>query len=110
MADKIKHGLEGVLVAESELSVIDGQAGELRYRGYPIRELAAEATFEEVVYLLWHGSLPTRSQLATFSRELCDHREIDDTVLRTLEDALLNARQRQYPYSDIRFSGGRCTL
>jgi len=86
MTDQIKRGLEGVLVTESELSVIDGEAGELGYRGYPIRELAAETTFEEVVYLLWHGSLPTSSQLETFSRELCDHRVIDDTVLRTLEE------------------------
>jgi citrate synthase len=86
MSDELQRGLEGVLVAESELSVIDGDAGTLSYRGYPIRDLAAETTFEEVVYLLWHGSLPTRPELERFSRELCEHRGIGDPVVRTLEE------------------------
>jgi len=55
-------GLEGVVAATTELSVIDGQKGELVYRGYNINELAGKASFEEVAYLLWHGQLPNRAQ------------------------------------------------
>ncbi|ELZ21115.1 2-methylcitrate synthase/citrate synthase II [Halosimplex carlsbadense 2-9-1] len=69
MTDQVRHGLEGVLVTESKLSKIDGDAGELWYRGYPIAELARQATFEEVLYLLWNGSVPTRSELASFVDE-----------------------------------------
>jgi len=49
MTDQISRGLEGVVVAESALSRIDGDNGELTYRGYPIGELATHATFEEVL-------------------------------------------------------------
>jgi len=55
-------GLEGVAAATTELSTIDGQKGELVYRGYNINELAGKASFEEVAYLLWNGELPTRAQ------------------------------------------------
>jgi len=85
MTDQIRRGLDGVLVAESELSRIDGDAGELSYRGYPIEELAAGATFEEVLYLLWTGSLPTRSELDSFTGELRSLRSIDMAVVETLE-------------------------
>ena len=50
---------------------IDGKAGELRYRGYSIHDLAQHSTFEETAYLLLHGELPTASELARFTAELC---------------------------------------
>ena len=53
-------GLEGVVVAESEISFVDGQEGRLIYRGYSIEELAARSTFEEVSKLLLDGELLTR--------------------------------------------------
>src|SRR6056297_657131 len=81
MSDDLKRGLEGVLVAESELSFIDGDAGELVYRGYAIEDLARDASYEEVVYLLWHGELPTREQLDEFSSTMAEERELDDGVL-----------------------------
>ena len=56
-----KAGLEGVVVAETRLSHIDGAQGELVYAGYDIDDLARNTTFEEVCYLLWHGRLPTRA-------------------------------------------------
>ena len=56
-------GLEGVIAGESEICYIDGYAGVLSYRGYNIHTLAEHATFEEVVYLLWNGRLPTRGEL-----------------------------------------------
>jgi citrate synthase len=81
MADELKKGLEGVLVAESELSYIDGDAGELVYRGYSIEDLARDASFEEVVYLLWHGTLPTRDELEPFAESMAAERVVDDAVV-----------------------------
>jgi citrate synthase len=81
MADELKKGLEGVLVAESSLSYIDGDAGRLVYRGYDIGDLARDATFEEVLYLLWHGELPTQAELAEFADAMAAERQVDDAVL-----------------------------
>ncbi|MFC7156098.1 citrate synthase [Halomarina halobia] len=77
MADELKKGLEGVLVAESELSFIDGDAGRLIYRGYSIDDLAREASFEEVVYLLWHGDLPEAGDLAEFADAMSTERDLE---------------------------------
>ena len=85
MSDDLKRGLEGVLVAESELSFIDGDKGELVYCGYDIAELAEGASYEEVVYLLWHGQLPTESELAEFSSAMAAERSLDPSILRTIE-------------------------
>ncbi|WP_144902281.1 citrate synthase [Halobellus captivus] len=81
MSDDLKRGLEGVLVAESELSYIDGDAGKLVYRGYPIEDLAREASYEEVVYLLWHDDLPDAEELQDFASWMAGARSIDDEVL-----------------------------
>jgi citrate synthase len=86
MADELKKGLEGVLVAESELSYIDGDEGKLVYRGYTIEDLARGASYEEVLYLLWHGRLPNREELDAFSEEMTAHRELDDDVLDLVAD------------------------
>ncbi len=85
MSDELKRGLEGVLVAESELSHVDGEVGKLVYRGYDIEELARGASYEEVLYLLWHGSLPTRDQLDAFSSSLAAERGVDPEVLETTQ-------------------------
>lgn len=85
MADDLKKGLEGVLVAESSLSHIDGDEGKLIYRGYAIEDLAREASYEEVLYLLWYGELPSRSELDSFTDEMTAERAIDDAVLDTVE-------------------------
>jgi len=86
MAEEVQEGLEGVVVAESELSYIDGDVGKLVYRGYAIEELAEHATYEEVLYLLWHGSLPTAEELEGFTAAMAEEREIDDYVLEALSE------------------------
>ena len=85
MSDELAKGLDGVLVAESALSDVDGEAGELIYRGYSIDDLAEHATYEEVVYLLWHDSLPTEAELEHFSGRLAEERALPEDVLDTLE-------------------------
>lgn len=64
------RGLDNVVVARSRLSAIDGIGGNLIYAGYHIHELAGRASFEEVVYLLWYGELPTAVELAAFQARL----------------------------------------
>ncbi|MFC3477550.1 citrate synthase [Halobacterium litoreum] len=86
MSEELKKGLEGVLVAESELSYIDGDEGKLVYRGYTIEDLARDASYEEVLYLLWHGRLPNRDELATFRDDMAAHRDLDDDVYDLVED------------------------
>jgi len=63
-------GLEGVVAGESEICFIDGYAGVLSYRGYNVHLLAEHASFEEVIYLLWNGTLPNAAQLAELSVDL----------------------------------------
>jgi len=66
--------LKGVVAAPTSVCTIDGTAGKLIYRGYLIEDLAANATFEEVVSLLWDGELPTSAQLKAFTQRLADGR------------------------------------
>jgi len=80
-------GLEGVTAAETSLSRVFGEEGRLVYRGYEIEDLAANASFEEVCYLLWYGSLPTRQQLDTLKGQLAEGAAVDDRVLDILRAA-----------------------
>ncbi|USZ66717.1 citrate synthase [Halorussus salilacus] len=84
MSDEVKKGLEGVVVAESGLSYIDGDEGRLIYRGYAIEDLSRNASYEEVLYLLWHGELPTEDELGEFADAMSAERELDDDVLDTV--------------------------
>ncbi|MFP4627719.1 MAG: citrate synthase [Halobacteriales archaeon] len=84
MSEELYKGLDEVTVAESELSHVDGEAGELIYRGYPIEALARNATFEEVVYLLWYGELPSEAEYERFRAAIADQRVLPPAVLETL--------------------------
>jgi citrate synthase len=89
-APRVQRGLIGVYFDRSGVSSIDGRAGELRYRGYDIHELAEFSTFEETCYLLLEGELPGRAQLASLAAELAAGRAIPQAVtelVATLRDA-----------------------
>jgi citrate synthase len=75
------RGLEGVVAAETQLCDLDGVNGRLAYRGYEIGDLARQATFEEVAYLLWHGALPARADLQRFQADLVRARPIPDSLV-----------------------------
>ncbi|MCZ7544497.1 MAG: citrate synthase [Anaerolineae bacterium] len=75
-----KKGLEGVVIAQTRLSKVFGDEGRLIYCGYDIHDLAQHASFEEVVYLLWHKELPTRAQLDDFKASKHDCTEIPDFI------------------------------
>jgi citrate synthase len=83
MESTIARGLAGVTFDTSQICHIDGDAGELVYRGYDIRELT-DASFEEVVYLLWHDDLPTAEQLDRFRSELAPLFALPESVLALL--------------------------
>jgi citrate synthase len=67
---------------DSRITYIDGDAGVLLYRGYPIEQLAEKSSFMEVAYLLLHGDLPNRKQLEEFSVSIRHHTMINETLLR----------------------------
>ncbi len=79
-----KAGLEDVVVSTSEICFIDGRQGRLLYRGFDIDELVAESTFEEVVYLLWHGGLPSRKELEAHVSGLRRARKLPARLLTLL--------------------------
>ena len=63
-------GLRGVVAAQSAIGDVNGEEGILIYQGYNIHDLAEHSTFEEVIYLLWNGRLPTKVELEEFSSEI----------------------------------------
>src|SRR5580765_1996014 len=73
-------GLEGIVATESRLCFIDGDAGLLSYQGFRIETLAENAVFEETVYLLWHGKLPTQAELDELKASLVTNRPIPAEV------------------------------
>ena len=78
-------GLEGIVAANSGVCWIDGEAGVLAYRGIDIHELAQHSTFEETTYLLWHGELPSKAELAAFSKNLAAARELPSAVVEMMK-------------------------
>src|ERR1700727_766878 len=71
-------GFVNTAACSSEITYIDGDAGILRYRGYPIEQLAEKSTFLEVSYLLFYGALPTSEQLADFTEKVTHHTLLDE--------------------------------
>lgn len=72
--------------AESAITELDGEAGILRYRGYPIEQLAEHSTYLEVAYLLLHGELPDQAQLQAWTHEITTHTFIHENVRKRFMD------------------------
>jgi citrate synthase len=83
----ISRGLEGIVATDTRLGDVRGQEGQLIYCGYDINELAGKASFEEVIYLLWHNKLPNRSELIEFKKLLAAERQLPDQVIEFLKTA-----------------------
>ncbi len=84
---QIHSGLEGVYVTTTRLSKVDGTAGVLTIGGFPLEELAPNATFEEVLHLMWFDRLPTASELEQLRAELAGLRAIPAPTIDLLEAA-----------------------
>jgi citrate synthase len=80
-AAKSPAGLEGVVAAQSSVGDVDGTRGVLIYQGINIHDLAEHSTFEETVFLLWHGRLPRREELDALRRELAANQKVPAEVL-----------------------------
>lgn len=79
-------GLEGIVATTSKICFIDGDQGTLSYYGFNIHTLADNATFEEVIYLLWNGKLPNASELNELKSSLVNERELPGEVTRFLRE------------------------
>ena len=87
---QLHRGLRNVYIDKTKSTFIDGKEGKLLYRGYSIHDLAEQSSFEETVYLLLHGELPTTTQLDQFDAQLRADRDLPDQVLeavRLMKDA-----------------------
>ncbi|MFJ5695283.1 bifunctional 2-methylcitrate synthase/citrate synthase [Arthrobacter sp. NPDC093125] len=85
--EEIKKGLAGVVVDYTAVSKVNPDTNSLLYRGYPVQELAARCSFEEVAYLLWNGELPNSDELAAFTQRERAGRALDP-VVKQVVDAL----------------------
>lgn len=109
----LRIGLEGVAVAETKISFVNGEKGELIYRGYWIEDLVKKYCYEEVVYLLWYGKLPSADEAQEFKNTLASRRQLPSylkeilnklprnlpamAVLRTAISALQLAGGHEWP-------------
>jgi len=80
-------GLEGIVANSTALSDVRGTEGVLIYAGYNIDQLAGKVSYEEVVYLLWHGGLPNKTQLAALKEELASLRELPQGIIDFIKAA-----------------------
>jgi citrate synthase len=82
---ELRIGLEGVAVAESTISSVNGEKGELIYRGHWVENIAKDNTYEDVVYLLWHGHLPSSDEKKAFKELLVANRPIPDYIKKIIQ-------------------------
>ena len=82
---RVHRGLKDIYFDRSAASFIDGKAGELRYRGYSIHDLAQHSTFEETAYLLIYGELPRSEELNRFRDELARARQIPPAIRKLID-------------------------
>ena len=82
----IYKGLAGVVVDNTAISKVNPETNSLLYRGYPVQELAAQKSFEEVAWLLWKGELPTAAELAEFVKFERSNRSLDASVKRVIDE------------------------
>lgn len=82
----IYKGLAGVVVDNTAISKVNPESNSLLYRGYPVQELAAKKSFEEVAWLLWKGELPSAAELAEFVKFERANRSLDASVKRVIDE------------------------
>lgn len=95
---RIYKGLAGVVVDTTAISKVVPETNTLTYRGYPVQDLAASCSFEQVAYLLWHGELPTDPELALFSQRERASRRLD----RSMHSLLAKLPDNCHPMDVVR--------
>ena len=104
---EIKRGLRDVVLTETHLSMIDGNAGKLVIAGFPLEEHAPVATHEEVMFLLWYDHLPNRQELDAFSKVLVENRDLPEMTISVLRAA---AQRKLHPMDALRMGVDTLTL
>lgn len=82
---ELRVGLEGVAIAESAISSVNGEKGELIYRGEWVENITKDHTYEDIAYLLWYGHLPSSTELASFKEQLAAKRQIPDYLKEIIQ-------------------------
>ena len=103
----IAHGLEGVIAGSTRLSRVNGLAGELIIVGYPLEEIAANASFEETTFLLWNDRLPNAAELADFQSTLSSLRALPEATVALLRAV---AAEKTPPMDALRMAAGTLSL
>jgi len=96
----VVRGLERVIAAETTISFVDGENGQLYYQGYNIHHLAERVSHDEIIYLLWYGNLPTREQLKEFRAALTTAMELPEEIIRWIK----KTRKESHPMDVLRTS------
>jgi 2-methylcitrate synthase len=104
---EIHKGLAGVVVDTTAISKVNPDTNSLLYRGYPVQELAARCSFEEVAYLLWHGELPTPAQLEEFQNLERSLRALDPVVKRVIDELPTTAHPMDVVRTAVSVIGAR---
>ncbi len=94
--NEIARGLEGIVLTETRLSKVEGHAGRLTIGGFPVEELAPNATYEEVLYLLWYDRLPKKDELDALRAQMVENRALPEATMAILQAAA----ERQLPPMD----------
>jgi citrate synthase len=103
----MSEGLEGVVAASTRLSHVDGDGGHLTIAGYAVEDLAPNASFEDVAYLLLHGRLPEPPQRAAFARDLAERRTLPRAAIAVLQQA---AAEKAAPMDALRMTASLLSL
>jgi len=104
---EVRRGLDGVVADTTAVSVVDEGSGALLYRGYPVPDLAASRSYEEVAYLVWYGELPDEAQLAAFVAAEREHRDVPRQLLDTLSQLPLASNPMDVLRTAVSFLGAQ---
>jgi citrate synthase len=103
----VRRGLIGVVADTTSISMVNEETNSLLYRGYPVQDLAAECSFEEVAYLIWHGELPTPEQLEIFTKSERSRRVVDPELLDVLARLPLTCHPMDVLRTAVSFLGAQ---
>ena len=98
MSDDVKYGLAGVMADDTAISKVMPEINSLTYRGYKVQDLATACRFEEVAYLIWHGELPNKAELATFNAMEKKERGLSDS----LKSVMKSFNHKAHPMDTLR--------
>jgi citrate synthase len=101
----IKRGLAGVVADETAISMVNEATNSLLYRGYPVQDLAASCSFEQVAYLIWHGELPKPEELERFTNDERARRDVSARILETLSTLPLDCHPMDVMRSAVSLFG-----